>query len=69
MKDTLVANPALAGALAAVVGAAWLLLFATRHDPREPPLAPYSSIWTRIPFIGHVFGMGTRKYEYFGDLA
>lgn len=40
------------------------LLSITNSDPREPPTAP-----TRIPYIGHVLGLGRRKFNYYVDLS
>lgn len=68
--DALFINPVLAATITTVIGTAWLLLSKySGHDPREPPLAPFTSLLSRVPFIGHLIGMSSRKYEYFGDLA
>ncbi|KAJ8068999.1 hypothetical protein OCU04_002677 [Sclerotinia nivalis] len=40
------------------------LLSITNSDPCEPPTAP-----TRIPYIGHVLGLGRRKFNYYVDLS
>lgn len=38
-------------------------LGASRHDRREPPLAPQS-----IPLIGHIIGLSRRTFHYYVDL-
>ncbi|CAD6444153.1 fe21a0eb-62b5-477e-a2d6-1de8c441976b-CDS [Sclerotinia trifoliorum] len=40
------------------------LLSITNSDPREPPTAP-----TSIPYIGHILGVGRRKFNYYVDLS
>lgn len=70
MNNTLLVNPALAGTIVAVFGAVFLLIsYYTRHDPREPPRARLSGIWARIPFVGHIVGIVSRRYEYTSDLS
>lgn len=52
---------AAAGLVAIVSLAAWSLF--TRHDSREPPLAPVS-----LPYLSHIIGLSRETYNYYVNL-
>lgn len=51
---------AIAGLVVIASLAAWSF---TRHDSREPPLAPVS-----LPYLSHIIGLSRETYNYYVNL-